>query len=79
MSTREVRVNGSLAIAPPRYSVPELAWTGETAQVVTVVWWAIIVGWSFSLALAYASYCIYSGGSPDIELTWRGFKVTCER
>ena len=66
------------AVAPP-YEPPVVRWTGETAQTVSVVWWAIVVGFTFSLALAYASYCIYMGGSPSISFGWRGFKVTCNR
>lgn len=66
-------------VAPPVYEPPALSWTGETAQTVSVVWWAIVVGFSFSLALAYASYCIYMGGSPSISFGWRGFTVTCRR
>lgn len=67
----------SLAVAPPVYEPPALAWPGETAQVVDYVVWAIIIGWSFTLALAYAAYCTWAGGEPHISLTWHGFKVTC--
>jgi hypothetical protein len=67
------------AMAPPSYEPPALAWAGETAQAVAAVWWAILVGFSFSLALAYASYCIYFGGDPSISFGWKGFTVTCHR
>lgn len=67
----------AFALAAPRYEAPVLAWRGETAQAVHVVWWAVVVGLSFALALAYASYCTYKGGSPSLSFGWSGFKVTC--
>ena len=67
------------AVAPRVYEPPALVWAGETAQVVSVVWWAIVVGFSFALALAYAAYCSYMGGSPSISFGWKGFTVTCRR
>ena len=69
----------AFALAAPRYEPPTLAWRGEAAQAVHVVWWAVVVGFSFALALAYASYCIYMGGSPSISFGWSGFKVSCVR
>jgi hypothetical protein len=42
-----------------------------------IVWWVIFVGFAYSVAMAYAAYCTSQGGSPDISLTWKGFKVSC--
>ena len=75
----------TLSIAPlptmreQTYEPPALGWNGEPARVVHAVWWAVIVGFAFALAMAYAAYCTRKGGDPDISLTWRGFKVTCHR
>ena len=72
-------MSSTLAIAPPAYEAPAIEWRGETAERETVLWWAIIVGFSYAAALAWAAYCIYSGGSPQISFTWNGFKVACYR
>lgn len=75
----------TLAIAPLHsgrngaYEPPALRWSGEPARVVHGVVWAVVVGFAFTLALAYAAYCTRKGGDPSISLTWRGFKVTCRR
>jgi hypothetical protein len=78
MSTKEEDMSTSLAVAPPVYQAPAIGWA-ETAQVVDYVVWAIVVGFAFSLALAYAAYCSYIGGDPDISFGWTGFKVTCRK
>ncbi len=64
-------------LAIPRYERPVLAWPAETGQESPVVWWVVVVGFSFALAIAYAIYCTYTGGDPEITLTWSGFKITC--
>ncbi|MEX2211546.1 MAG: hypothetical protein WD689_07265 [Gaiellaceae bacterium] len=79
MSKKEAQMSTSVALAPPVYEAPALTWVGETAQAVATPIWAVLVGFSFALALAYASYCTYVGGSPDISFGWRGFRVTCNR
>jgi hypothetical protein len=78
-STREeVRVNGSLALAPQAYEPPALLWPGETAEVRPYLVF-LIVGLTFAAALAWASYCMAIGGSPSISLGWTGFKIACYR
>ena len=67
------------ALALPAYEAPALAWTNETAERAEVLWWVVFVGFAYALAMAYAAYCTHSGGSADISLTWRGFKVACYR
>lgn len=59
------------------YQPPAVAWSREVAQQEHIVWWVVFVGFAYLLALAYSAYCTYTGGHPDIELTWKGFKVTC--
>jgi hypothetical protein len=80
---KEVYVNGTLALAsapaPQQYEPPALAWRDEPVQAVGAVIWAILVGFSLAAATGLATYCIYVGGSPSTEFTWRGFKVSCRR
>ena len=51
----------TLAIAPLHsgrsgaYEPPALRWSGEPARVVHGVVWAVVVGFAFALALAYAA------------------------
>ena len=61
-----------------RYEAPTIKLYEDSAQVVNWVWWVVIVG-SFSLALAYASYCTYKGGYPSISWGWSGFRIACNR
>ena len=77
-------MTATLALAPAagtpaRYEAPALVWRGESAQHAGSVIWAILVGFSLAAATGLASYCIYVGGSPSIDFTWKGFKVTCRR
>jgi hypothetical protein len=70
-------VDTSLVIGAP-YAPPAVMWRGEPAQRQRIVWWVVFVGFAYLLALAYATYCRYTGGDADIELTGKGFKVTCK-
>ena len=64
-------------VAIPRSEAPALAWPDETGLESPIVWWVVIVGFAFALAIAYSTYCSYLGGDPDISFGWSGFKVTC--
>ena len=66
------------ALAQTPYEPPALAWAGETATEHPWIWWVVFV-FSFSAALAWASYCVYAGGSPEIDWQWYRFKVSCHR
>jgi hypothetical protein len=69
-------MDASLAI--PRYAPPALAWpAGAVEQRQEIIWWIVFVGFAYAVAVAYAVYCSHTGGHPDIELTWHGFKVEC--
>jgi hypothetical protein len=65
-----------LAVSHPAYEPPALAWRGETA---TEQPWLVFAVWVFTLsaALAWASYCIYVGGSPEVDVGWFRIKVAC--
>lgn len=67
-----------MAVTPAAYEPPALSWSGETA---TEQHWLVFAVWVFTLsaALAWASYCIYVGGSPDIDVGWFRIKVSCYR
>jgi len=70
-----VTVNTSLVLGS--YEPPALLWESDPAQRSPVVWWVVFVGFAYAVALAYATYCRWSGGYPHISLTWKGFKVEC--
>jgi hypothetical protein len=61
------------------YEAPSLLSPVDELEAEHAVLFAIVVGFSFAAALAYASYCIYRGGSPSVSFGWSGFKVTCVR
>lgn len=69
----------AFALAAPIYAPPAFTWRGETAQAEEIVWWAVFVGFAYAVAIAYATYCRQTGGSADISLSWKGFKVACYR
>ena len=57
----------ALAFAGP-YSAPALAFAGEPAETEDVVWWIIVVGFAYAIALAWATWCRRNGGSAEISL-----------
>lgn len=69
-------MDGSLVLSGP-YEAPALIFAGETAELEDVVWWVVVVGFAYAIALAWATWCRYTGGSPDISFGWSGFKVAC--
>jgi hypothetical protein len=66
------------AVAATGYSAPALRWSPAASEIDEVVWWVVFVGFSFAVALAWATYCRITGGYPEISLTWKGFKVACK-
>jgi hypothetical protein len=64
----------ALAVVP--YEPPALAWPGEAVVEQPWVWWVVYVV-TFAAALAWATYCISRGGSPEIDWQWWRFKVAC--
>jgi hypothetical protein len=62
---------------PLAYAAPDVRLEGAAGQADEVVWWAVYVGISFAVALAWATYCRATGGYPEISFTWKGFKVAC--
>ena len=66
-------------LAIPTYTPPALALRGVPARTEeNIVWWVVVVGLSFALALAWATYCRSTGGNADISFGWSGFKVSCK-
>jgi hypothetical protein len=59
------------------YTAPALAFAGEPAETEDVVWWIVVLGLAYAVAVAYAAYCRHTGGNPDIQFGWTGFKVVC--
>ncbi|RDI74572.1 hypothetical protein Gocc_1461 [Gaiella occulta] len=68
----------ALALAAPAYKPPALAYRGEVAETDEVVWWIVVVGFAYAIALAYAAWCRHGGGSAEIQFGWSGFKVVCK-
>jgi hypothetical protein len=68
-----------LALAGPSvaYAAPALGAGIDVEQRADVVWWAVVVGLAYGVALAWASWCRHTGGDPDINFGWTGFKVVC--
>ena len=66
------------ALASTVYTAPALSWSPTASEIDEVVWWVVFVGFSFAVALAWATYCRITGGYPEISLTWKGFKVACK-
>ena len=44
------------------YSVPSLGLTGEPAETDDVIWWVVVVGFAYAVALAWATCEIRSAG-----------------
>jgi len=68
----------ALALAAPAYASPAIAYRGEPAETEEVVWWVVVVGFAYALALAWASWCRLRGGDAEIVFGWSGFKVVCK-
>jgi hypothetical protein len=58
------------------YERPALEWPGESATEQAWLAWAVFV-FTVTAALAWASYCIYTGGQPDVDIGWFRIKVSC--
>ncbi len=69
----------TLAVAAPAYSPPAVAFHGETARREEAVWWVVVVGFAYAVALAWATWCRKNGGSAEISFGWTGFKVVCRK
>lgn len=67
----------TLALAAPGYAPPSLAFSGEVAERNEVVWWIVVVGFAYAVALAWATWCRVNGGNAEISFGWTGFKVVC--
>lgn len=59
------------------YAAPALAGGRGLAQRDEVIWWVVVVGVAYGVALAWATWCRSTGGSAEISFGWSGFKVVC--
>ena len=55
------------------YTPPALAFAGDPAEREDVVWWIIVVGFAYAVALAWATWCRRNGGSAEISFGWSGW------
>jgi hypothetical protein len=69
-------MHAALAPAGP-YAAPSLAFAGDPAETEDAVWWVVVVGFAYAVALAYVAWCRHNGGSGEISFGWSGFKVVC--
>ena len=69
-------MESALALAGP-YAPPALAFAGEPAETEDVIWWIVVVGFAYAVALTWAAWCRRGGGSAEISFGWTGFKVVC--
>ena len=60
------------------YDPPALLWAADPATEQPWIAWVVFV-FAYSVALAWASYCLWQGGSPEISWSWFKFKVACHR
>jgi hypothetical protein len=67
----------ALAGSPAAYAAPALVTGLDVDEREDVVWWAVVVGLAYGVALAWASWCKVTGGDPEIAFGWTGFKVIC--
>ena len=68
----------ALALAGPAYAPPALAAGDDLSETDDIVWWIVVVGFAYALALAWAAWCRHTGGNADISFGWSGFKVVCK-
>lgn len=67
----------ALAGSQAAYAPPALGSALGLEEREDVVWWAVVVGFAYALALAWASWCKLTGGDPEVTFGWTGFKVIC--
>jgi hypothetical protein len=72
-------MGATLALAAPGYAPPAVGFHGETARREDAVWWVVVVGFAYAVALAWATWCRRNGGSAEISFGWTGFKVVCRK
>lgn len=67
----------ALAGSAGGYAAPTIGTGLALGEQEDVVWWAVVVGLAYAVALAWASWCKVTGGDPEIAFGWTGFKVIC--
>lgn len=72
-------MHGALALEAPGYSAPALVLGTDVARREEAVWWVVVVGFAYAVALAWATWCRVNGGSAEISFGWTGFKVVCRK
>lgn len=72
-------MGATLALAGSGYAPPAVAYHGEAERQEDAVWWVVVVGFAYAVALAWATWCRVNGGSAEISFGWTGFKVVCRK
>jgi hypothetical protein len=72
-------MGATLTYAAPGYAPPAVMLAGDPVRREDAVWWVVVVGFAYAVALAWATWCRKNGGSAEISFGWTGFKVACRR
>lgn len=72
-------MGATLAYAAPGYAPPMVAHEGRMVHREDAIWWVVVVGFAYAVALAWATWCRVHGGSAEISFGWTGFKVVCRK
>jgi hypothetical protein len=70
-------MSATLAVAGQGYAPPAVTLGDEIERREDVVWWVVVVGFAYAVALAWATWCRSKGGNAEISFGWSGFKVVC--
>jgi hypothetical protein len=78
VSERRNGMESALTLAGSAYEPPAIAFATDVEEADDVVWWAVVVGLAYAIALAWAAWCRSRGGNAEISFGWKGFKVVCK-
>lgn len=70
-------MGATLALGGSGYAAPLFEMRDELVAREDAVWWVVVVGFAFAVALAWATWCRLQGGDAEISFGWSGFKVVC--
>ena len=72
-------MGATLIAATPGYAPPAVSLERDLVRREDAVWWVVVVGFAYAVALAWATWCRHNGGSAEISFGWTGFKVVCRK
>lgn len=72
-------MGATLIATTPGYAPPAVSLERDLIRREDAVWWVVVVGFAYAVALAWATWCRVNGGSAEISFGWTGFKVVCRK